>query len=148
MDDTKDARIPQNQLLILRIGRRPLEWIVPKIEGTPPCARINPSMNYFENLNVIIIHGGRNDAKEVYGGTQYTTERVTFRDMFVLDLVNFIWIGVSALEEPYGDPLAERSEHSSCVYTNKMIIFGGIDQSFFVRSDLFEVNLGNLNFNS
>jgi len=124
-----EERIPQNHLLILRIGRKPLEWVVPKSEGVPPSPRINPTMNYFEDLNVIVIYGGRDDYYD----------RVSFSDMFVLDLVNFIWIKVSFYDEI---PL-ERSEHCTVIEGSKMIILGGMCQSLYLRSDIYEINLGN-----
>ena len=123
-----EDRVPQNYLLILRIGRKPLEWVVPKADGIPPSPRINPTMDYFEDLNVIIIHGGRDDHDY----------RVTYSDMFVLDLVNFVWLKINI----YDEVPVERSEHSSCIVGSKLLILGGMNQSMYTKSDIYEVNLG------
>ncbi len=50
-----------NKLYVLKIGSKPLKWISPETAGTPPIARYSHSMNYYHELNILIIYGGRND---------------------------------------------------------------------------------------
>ena len=54
-----DLKDPSNKLWVLKVGRKPLEWSEIKAKGKPPCPRYLCSMNYYEEGNFIIIHGGK-----------------------------------------------------------------------------------------
>ena len=58
MDDHRNIN---NDLRILKIGKRPCEWITPTISGKPPSGRVNSKMNFYKELGILILHGGRND---------------------------------------------------------------------------------------
>lgn len=55
-----------NEVYVLKIGKKPLEWKRLIINGKPPLGRTNFTMNYIEELNFLIIHGGRNDYYNYY----------------------------------------------------------------------------------
>ena len=67
-------------LYILKIGKNPLEWVIPKTDGIPPCERFGCSMSFYERGNFIAIHGGKNN--------------VPLNDIFLLDLFSLNWLEV------------------------------------------------------
>ena len=50
-----------NNLHILRVGIRPLQWFQPEYKGIAPSPRYGHTMNYFEAMNCLVVFGGRND---------------------------------------------------------------------------------------
>ena len=121
----------QSDLKVLRLGKRPLEWLTPKTQGSPPDERISCNITYYEELNVLIINGGRNDK----------TKRLYLNDIFLLNLLTFNWTRVYT----FGAMAKERGEHCSVFHSNKLIIFGGICATKYIGSDLFIVNFGTKN---
>ena len=118
----------QSELKVLRLGKRPLEWFTPKTQGTPPDERISCNITYYEELNFLLINGGRNDSGK----------NVFFNDIFILNLHTFNWIKVKT----FSNEPKDRAQHSSILYHNKLIIFGGICATKYLGSDLFVVNFG------
>jgi hypothetical protein len=116
-----------NEIRIIKVGKRPLEWIKPDISGMPPVPRCSASISFYEEMEVLILHGGKNnkDSKLVYD------------DFYILDLHNLTWIKVNIFDK-IPKP---RSEHCSLVMFNKLILFGGINAESFVGSEFFLVNL-------
>lgn len=121
--------INYNNVKILRIGRKPCEWVTPKIDGTPPKARNSASMIYYEDMNLIIIYGGKNLSNS---SAQY------FKDLWVLDLEKMIWF--EAKVESSIDDKIKRANHACELKGNKMIIFGGINESNYAGADTYFVN--------
>jgi len=117
----------KNDLYILKIGRKPLEWYNPKIKGLGPAPRIYAKMNFYEDLNILILHGGRND----------TLKKSIFNDIWVFDLENFFWINAST--NPYTPK--DRTEHGSFIFDNKLLILGGVNIRKFNSMDFYIVNL-------
>jgi hypothetical protein len=91
-------------------------------------------MNYFENLNIIIIHGGKNDKMK----------RSFFNDYFILDVELFTWTQVHISDGVNRDCVIERAEHSSVIVGDKLIILGGNNKDMFVGSDLMIASLGKI----
>ena len=118
----------QNELKVLRVGKRPLEWVTPKTFGSPPDERISCNITYYEELNVLIINGGRNDR----------TKRLYLNDIFLLNLITFNWTRVYT----FSAQPKERGEHCSVFHSNKLLIFGGICAMKYIGSDLFVINFG------
>ena len=57
-----NSRIPLNDLWLLLIGKKPFEWkLISDFEGMKLPPRYFHSMNFYEEGNFLIIHGGRND---------------------------------------------------------------------------------------
>ena len=121
-----------NQLWILITGKKPLEWVQPQTKGKPPSPRYFHSMSYYERGNFLIIHGGRNDAM---------SESSALNDTYVFDLENFDWIKVELYSEMKGFKVLNRCGHQSVVYSNKLIIVGGMNNNNYLGSALMIVNL-------
>lgn len=115
-----------NELRILKIGKRPCEWVNPKVTGKPPIGRINASMNFYQHLKILIIHGGRNDKDY----------RAVLNDIFIFDLINFSWIRAETNPSPL-----ERTEHCSFITKDTLIIFGGNNGKHFNNFEFCVVSL-------
>jgi len=119
-----------NDLRIILIGKKTLKWIYPEIDGVPPVARINATMNYFADIGIMIIYGGRNDKRDII-----------FNDIYILDLYNLNWIKTKS------DPILEsRTEHCSCIYEDKLIILGGNDSFKYKKNDFSLIDLDLYNY--
>ena len=84
-------------------------------------------MNFYSELNLIIIHGGRNDILS----SQF------LNDFWILDLENMNWVNPTFLDSI---PL-NRAEHQSLVIGNKLIIFGGTNGVNLLNFDFTFLNL-------
>ena len=101
-----------NNLYILHCFRNPLVLFEPKIKGLPPSPRQMATMNVNTILNYIIIYGGKN-INQVFG------------DIFILDIMNFQWIGVKLFGT---DIKTKLSGHCAGIINNKLYVFGGSDE--------------------
>ena len=118
-----------NELLIIKRGK-PLQLFKGVPKGKPPSPRCQCSMDYFEKLNVVIIYGGKNDKSKNNGPY--------FNDMFFLDVETLSWIQIE-LNDDHSFPT--RGSHCSCIVDNELIIFGGRNDKYFLKSDLLICNL-------
>lgn len=116
-----------NEVYVLRLGRKPCEWIHLKISGNPPLPRANASLNFYQNLNILILTGGKNE----------TLKKAIFNDVFVLDLENLYWIKAATF------PLLpkERTGHRAAVFNNQLLILGGNNIKKFLSMDFFVLDL-------
>ncbi len=121
-----------NQLWILVLGKKTLEWIKPETKGKPPAARYFHTMNYYERGNYLIIHGGRNDVM---------SDSSALNDTILLNLENFEWMGVTLYSNVNNFNIVSRCGHQSIVYIDKLIIFGGMNNNNYLGSSLFIINL-------
>ena len=121
-----------NQLWILITGKKPLEWVQPQTKGKPPSPRFFHSMSFYERGNFLIIHGGRNDAM---------SESSALNDTYIFDLENFDWLKVELYSEIKGFKVLNRCGHQSVVFSNKLIIVGGMNNNNYIGSSLMIVNL-------
>jgi hypothetical protein len=119
-----------NDLVIVKINRQELKIHKPRTEGASPSARADCSVNFFEELKYVVVHGGR-DSQE-------------FKcDTYILDIVKFVWYRIeNILEEDLYNKcrLTRRSGHSNVLYKDNVYIFGG-NNDIFVGSELFSLNL-------
>ena len=129
---TKDEGGLSNQLWILITGKKPLEWVQPQTKGKPPSPRYFHSMSFYERGNFLIIHGGRNDAM---------SESSALNDTYIFDLENFDWLKVELYSELKGFKVLNRCGHQSVVFSNKLIIVGGMNNNNYLGSSLMIVNL-------
>ena len=129
---TKEEGGLSNQLWILITGKKLLEWVQPQTKGKPPSPRYFHSMSFYEKGNFLIIHGGRNDAM---------SESSALNDTYVFDLENFDWLKVELYSELKGFKVLNRCGHQSVVYSNKLIIVGGMNNNNYLGSSLMIVNL-------
>ena len=119
-----------NDMWLLKIGKKPLEWEKVLTFGAPPCPRYLCSMNFFEKGNFIIIHGGK---------TKINEESFALNDTYLFDLYRYHWLKVD-----YGDKenlVKKRCSHCSIICENKLFIFGGINDGAFNGSKFFVINL-------
>ena len=83
-------------------------------------------MNFNSENNLIVIYGGRNDIKnEVYN------------DIVLLDMENMSWIHTKF----WGEKPLKRSEHNAVVISNKLFVFGGVNNYNFFNFDFTIFNL-------
>ena len=119
-----------NDIWLLKIGKKPLEWEKVVTYGEPPCPRYLCSMNFFEKGNYIIIHGGK---------TKMNEESFALKDTYLFELFRYQWLRVD-----YGfkeNIVKKRCSHCSVICENKLFIFGGINDGIFIGSKFFVINL-------
>ena len=121
-----------NQLWILITGKKTLEWVQPQTKGKTPTPRYFHSMSFYEKGNFLIIHGGRNDLM---------SESSALNDTYIFDLENFDWLKVELYSEIRGFKVLNRCGHQSVIYSNKLIIVGGMNNNNYLGSSLLIVNL-------
>jgi len=125
-----ENKTPTDSLHILRVGKRPLEWISPRVSGRGPSPRFLHTTAYNTSLNVLIIFGGRVD--------QLNTPVYTcFNDVFLLDTLNFIWLRVKVI----GDVPLGRSGHCAETIDRKMFVFGGVTNTSYCSGDIWTLEL-------
>ena len=117
-----------NDVLIIKRGK-PLQLYKAITKGKGPIARCECTMDFFEKLDVVIIYGGKNDKSK---------NGPYFNDMFFLDVENLNWINI---ELNYNKNFYPRGKHCSCIVENELIIFGGVNEKFLLKSDLLICNL-------
>jgi hypothetical protein len=105
-----------NDLWILKFGKKPVEWVlIDNVKGKPPLPRYQHSMNYYEEKNFIIIHGGRND--------QYDLDTFSLNSTYILDLERWQWIEVKLYNSYYSSfKVMERCSHNAIIYSKNIII--------------------------
>ena len=121
-----------NELWILEIGKKPFSWIKPHTGGTPPSPRYFHSMDFYEKANYLIVHGGRNDDLSASSA---------LNDTFILDLESMEWSEVKLYSNIKDFKVISRYGHKSTIFSNKLIIFGGMNNNNYIGSSLFIVNL-------
>ena len=115
-----------NEIRILKVGKRPCEWITPNYSGKPPPGRVNAKMNFYRELGILIIHGGRNDNEL----------NIISNEFHIFDLERFIWIKVGTNNYP-----KERTEFDTVINGEKILILGGINVNQFIKMDICLLNL-------
>lgn len=130
---SSEESVPSNAMWVLRIGKSPLEWIQLKTKGQGPSLRFSSSMNYYEEGNCVIIHGGHNDN---------LSDDFALNDTYFLDLYHFTWVRViHFFETPEIHKVVNRCAHASVIHGNNMIIFGGMNSESYLKSSLFVIEL-------
>jgi hypothetical protein len=103
----------RNDLWLLRIGRKPLEWVKINTNGMPPSPRCAHTMNFYEEGNFIIVHGGRNDT---------SNDSFALNDTYLLELGRFDWIKVNMYFDHRQTIVYDRCSHCSVVYGKYILI--------------------------
>jgi hypothetical protein len=116
-------------LYVLKIGGRELEWIKLNTFGVPPPKRYGASMSYYETGNLLIIHGGRHNAKYNFA----------YNDTYILDLYSLNWMKVDYFDK--NKKPAKRFFHQSFVDNNFFYVFGGMNESNYLGSEMFILDL-------
>ena len=121
--------IVNNNLYVLKIGGNELEWIILNTSGIPPKKRFGASMTFYETGNLLIIHGGRHNGKINFA----------YNDTFILDLYSLNWMKVEYFDKK--KKVAKRYFHQSFVDTNYFYVFGGMNESNYLGSEMFILDL-------
>ena len=115
------------------ICKKPCLWIrLDNVKGVKPKPRYFHSMSYYEPGDFLIIHGGRND---------YQNESFALDDTFIFNLNHLQWHQVHLYSTMIGFKVFPRCGHKSIIYSNKLIIFGGMNNLNYLGSSLFVINL-------
>ena len=128
-----NSRIPSNDLWLLLIGKKTFEWIlINDCKGMKPPPRYFHSMNFYEEGNFLIIHGGRNDE---------LSDSFALNDTYLFMLNTYEWMRIELSSKLSGFKVLKRCAHQAVVYTNKLIVFGGMNSKNYIGSALMIVNL-------
>lgn len=138
---------------VLKIFKKPCEFFNLEIYGRPPKPRYASTFNFYEKLNICILYGGRNNDGRF------------FNDVFILDLENIRWVEIrldsskllanqnltSMMIENEGFDIENeksiknisihRACHVSCIFNDKLFIFGGMNDTHFSSSEMIYMNL-------
>ena len=98
----------------LRIGKKPCEWVKCETIGKQPIPRIHHSMNYYEEGNYIIIHGGSNEID--------SKEESVLGDLFMFELSKFEWMEITVKFTEFNQTVENRCGHSSIIFCNLFLI--------------------------
>ena len=128
---SKDDGI-SNELYILTIGKSVLEWKLVDAKGKKPLPRYFHSMNFYEKGHYIIIHGGRND---------FRSDSFALNDTHIFSLTKLEWHEIILYSNSSDFRVLTRCGHSSVIYSNKLVIFGGMNCNNYLGSSLFVINL-------
>lgn len=116
-----------SDIKILKVGKRPCEWITPRIDGRPPKPRNSACLVFYEDINLLILHGGKN-LNNLYSEV--------FSDIWVLDLEKMIWY----LAKTEGEKI-KRSNFTMGIIKNQLLIFGGMNEFSLIGSDVLNINV-------
>jgi len=100
-------------------------------------------MNYFEEGNFLIVHGGRND---------YSSDSFALNDTHIFDLQKLEWQEIKLYSDIPNFEVFHRCGHAGIIYSNikfnslkflanKLLIFGGMNNMNYIGSSLFIIYL-------
>lgn len=127
-----DDNVLSNEVYLVKMGKKPLEITKLAIRGKPPSPRYFHTVNFFEEGNLLIVYGGRNEMSEEYA----------LGDMYLLDLGRLEWMEAKLYTNANVN-LFSRCSHCSLIANRKLIVFGGMNNNNYLGSSLFFVELGN-----
>ena len=125
-----ELKDPCNKMWVLKIGKKYLEWMEIISKGKPPCPRYLFSMNFYEQGNYIIIHGGK---------TKSLRSEQILKDTYLFELLRFEWIRV--LHGCFDYIVKPRFSHAAIIHNRRLIIFGGVNEQGFSGSNFFLIKL-------
>jgi hypothetical protein len=109
-----DEGMISNDLWILRLGRKPLEWMKPNIRGKPPLPRYAHTLNYYEEGNFLISHGGRNDL---------SSQSFALNDTHIFDLSKMEWQEIKLYSDMDNFKVFNRCGHNSVIFSKQFFLF-------------------------
>ena len=119
-----------NNLYVIKIGIKPLEVILLKTTGKPPCPRYDSSLNFYEKGNMLIVHGGRSNNQENENG---------LNDTYILNLYYLSWTQVEYFNNKF--IVSPRYYHQCVIYNDNLYIFGGMTGNNYIGSELTVIDL-------
>ena len=117
-----------DKLRILKMGKKVNKWVVPSTIGNAPEARYGHCMEYFSDIGILVIYGGRND--DLYKQTGSSC----LEDIYILNLVDTLsWskVNISGCIPPSRYCFASSKLH------NNLLVFGGLGDTNYCNSDLY-----------
>jgi hypothetical protein len=92
------------------MGKKHIEWNKVHFKGSPPCPRFLTTMNFYEEGNYLIIHGGRNDLN---------SDSFALNDTYIFEVSRLQWVRVEIMSSN-GKVLKvfNRCGHCSIIYCN------------------------------
>jgi len=130
----RDEKGAKNSLYILRIGKKPVEWILANVAGTPPLPRYGHSMNYYPEKAILVVFGGRNDENFAKSGETYLS------DIWILYLERLTWAEWDQREIDGPIPIARYSHATEC-FGSSVMILGGLSEYNYCKSDVYLLDL-------
>ncbi|KAM3130897.1 hypothetical protein pb186bvf_017009 [Paramecium bursaria] len=126
-DKDKNTQYYDHFVYILRLDTHPPSWTIPDTIGQQPKGRIMHSANYLQDLNVVVIYGGRDDQQ----ANPY------FNDLYVYKLIEREWIKIETTQNPQ-----PRAGHQSFNYGTRIMIMGGINYQGYAQGgvDIIEMS--------
>ena len=122
-----------NDLYVLVLGKKPCHWKkLDNVRGKKPPGRYCHSMNFYEPGNFLIIHGGRNDSQ---------SESFALDDTYIFDLDLFQWNKIDLISNTLDFKVMPRCAHDSVICSDKLIIFGGMNNHSYLGTSLFIISL-------
>lgn len=128
----RNALGANNDVYILRLGRKPIEWIKPEIKGKKPPPRYAHSADYIAEKGILIVFGGRNDEGSEVTGT------FCMNDIWILSVENLEWTEWKSPEPIDPQP---RYSHATAIAGKSIIIFGGLGETSYCSSNLYEISM-------
>lgn len=120
----KEDGSQSNDLYVIRVGKNKYTAKKVKSKGLAPIERSECSLNYYEEINVLVLYGG-------ISGYDY------LNDLFLFDLENLQWMRM--LIKGPSDP---RSQHTAQIIDQSLYILGGISECKYANPDLYKLYLG------
>ena len=141
------------EVYCLKIGKKPVEWRKLNCFGKAPPPRILCSMEFCEDANLIVIHGGRYDINATQGSPTFKNKQANisdisddfaFNDLWILELSRLEWTKVPLVIDGLNSiKVFNRCGHSSFIVDKRLYIFGGINAEGYIGSHIFYIDLYN-----
>lgn len=127
-----DKGVVIDALRVLKLGKgNTYEFSLLETIGEGPCARFGHSMDFFEQLSLIIIYGGRNDK----------CQPCYLDDLHILEPTLLMWSKIEIFGANMLTAKPPRAGHSTAIVDSKLIIFGGLNLDGFVGADVAVLEL-------
>ncbi|CAD8175841.1 unnamed protein product [Paramecium pentaurelia] len=130
IDDDKNTQFYNHFMALLKLDQPNNPWVIPETSGKPPLPRIQHTASYVQDMNIIIIFGGRDDSRS----------HPYFNDLFAYKICEKEWVQLDV----YGNVPRPRASHSAVAYKSQVLYFGGVSMNGYLE---FSVNVAEFNQN-
>ncbi|KRX07512.1 hypothetical protein PPERSA_11061 [Pseudocohnilembus persalinus] len=111
-------------LKVIEPDQQPLSWTEPNTQGLAPSPRYCHQMVFNDKLNILAIHGGKND--------QNLVSEYYLNDTYILQLYNMNWIKI----QDFGEKPIPRFNGQMGFFDSKLFIFGGLNGEGYCNSNV------------